>query len=370
MYGGGINNSGSGILTVGNTTFSGNLSENNGGGINNSGTATVVNSTFTGDAHPDGYIGAAGGIDGRSGGSVTVINSIFSDIDTLENCLGITDGGGNLSDDGKCGFPPERTYVDARIGPLASNGGLTQTHALLAGSPALGTAVASACAAEPVGGVDQRGVTRPQGDPVCDSGAYESSLLKPGAQTYTVNSLLDPGDGICNSSECTLREAITAANTNAGSVDTIIFTVTGTITLGADLPALTDSVNITGPGMASLAIDGAGTHHLIVINPSVTAVISALTIRTGTVTPAAAASQCGCAHLSDAAVNNNSAANGGGGLYNTGTATITNVTFSGNTAGYGGGIAHHGSNDHHHGQPVPGQQRRDDAGGGIFSAEP
>ena len=43
VYGGGINNSGSGILTVGNTTFSGNLSENNGGGINNSGTATVVN---------------------------------------------------------------------------------------------------------------------------------------------------------------------------------------------------------------------------------------------------------------------------------------------------------------------------------------
>ena len=34
--------------------------------------------------------------------------------------------------------------------------------------------------------------------------------------TFTVNSTADPGTGICDSTECTLREAITAANAAAG----------------------------------------------------------------------------------------------------------------------------------------------------------
>ncbi len=48
-----------------------------------------------------------------------------------------------------------------RLGSLANNGGLTKTHALLAGSGG------NACEA-----TDQRGVTRPQGA-TCDIGAFE-----------------------------------------------------------------------------------------------------------------------------------------------------------------------------------------------------
>src|SRR5262249_17655867 len=51
------------------------------------------------------------------------------------------------------------------LGPLADNGGPTQTRALLAGSPAIDAA--GACS-----GADQRGVTRPQGA-ACDIAAYE-----------------------------------------------------------------------------------------------------------------------------------------------------------------------------------------------------
>jgi len=44
-------------------------------------------------------------------------------------------------------------------------------------------------------------------------------LTRPGAEaspaTYTVNSTADPGDGTCDGTECTLREAIAAANGNA-----------------------------------------------------------------------------------------------------------------------------------------------------------
>nr|BBJ47930.1 hypothetical protein SAVMC3_05590 [Streptomyces avermitilis] len=51
------------------------------------------------------------------------------------------------------------------MGPLADNGGPTDTTALLPGSPALDAA--DGCPA-----TDQRGVARPQGT-ACDIGAYE-----------------------------------------------------------------------------------------------------------------------------------------------------------------------------------------------------
>lgn len=66
--------------------------------------------------------------------------------------------------------PPHPGLIDPRLGPLASNGGLTATHALLAGSPALDTASAAFCP-----GKDQRGVTRPQGTG-CDVGSFEREV--------------------------------------------------------------------------------------------------------------------------------------------------------------------------------------------------
>jgi hypothetical protein len=56
---------------------------------------------------------------------------------------------------------------DPVLGPLASNGGLTQTMALQSGSPAIDTAAGGYCPA-----TDQRGVARPQGNG-CDIGAFE-----------------------------------------------------------------------------------------------------------------------------------------------------------------------------------------------------
>jgi hypothetical protein len=59
------------------------------------------------------------------------------------------------------------------LGPLAENGGPTQTRMPLAGSPAVDAAANSLCAA-----TDQRGIGRPQdgngdGSAVCDIGAVE-----------------------------------------------------------------------------------------------------------------------------------------------------------------------------------------------------
>jgi hypothetical protein len=66
---------------------------------------------------------------------------------------------------GTCSFGGAFTIVsDALIGPLAGNGGPTQTVKLLSGSPAIG--FTDGCPSR-----DQRGEPRPDED--CDAGSYE-----------------------------------------------------------------------------------------------------------------------------------------------------------------------------------------------------
>ncbi|GIK42112.1 MAG: hypothetical protein BroJett011_59450 [Chloroflexota bacterium] len=85
------------------------------------------------------------------------------------------------------------------------------------------------------------------------------------AASYTINSSADPGDGTCNVTECTLREAISVANTSAGVPDTINFSITGVITLSSSagaLPTLSDNAGVTvngdidGDGNPDVAING------------------------------------------------------------------------------------------------------------------
>ena len=76
--------------------------------------------------------------------------------------------GGNVISDGSCNpESDDQSNTDPLLGPLADNGGPTLTHALLAGSPAIDTALPGACPA-----TDQLGTVRPQGLG-CDVGAFE-----------------------------------------------------------------------------------------------------------------------------------------------------------------------------------------------------
>jgi CSLREA domain-containing protein len=81
------------------------------------------------------------------------------------------------------------------------------------------------------------------------------------AVTFTVNTTSDTGSGGCNSTECTLREAIAVANRVEGA-DTIRFAIPSpgirTIFPTSELPLITDPVTIDGysqPGSSPNTLD-------------------------------------------------------------------------------------------------------------------
>jgi CSLREA domain-containing protein len=149
--------------TIRRSAFAGNIADD-GGGINGGGTLTVSNSTFSGNTAASGGFGRGGGIFNRLEGRLTVKSSTFSGNSagegggiaslgaaTLENTIvaGSTQGGNcsgafatasthNMSDDATCspGFT-QVALADLMLGPLAENGGLTQTIALGSGSVAI-----------------------------------------------------------------------------------------------------------------------------------------------------------------------------------------------------------------------------------------
>jgi hypothetical protein len=197
--GGGIVNQGT--LTVTNSTISGNSTLGvEGGGIwNYNGNLTVTSSTISGNHLSSNFVSESGAGIWNYNGNLTVTSSTISgnsangvsgiytedgnfdgvDPTILRNTIvannnggncgvmttTITDGGGNLSwPDASC----PGINADPLLGPLANNGGLTQTMALLSGSAAIDAGSDANCES-----TDQRGGARPQGSH-CDIGAFES----------------------------------------------------------------------------------------------------------------------------------------------------------------------------------------------------
>jgi CSLREA domain-containing protein len=153
-------------LQLDDVTISGN-SANTGGGALTHAPMSLRNVTVAGNSGT--------GLDGANAGGVDNPQANLRDTivaaNTGGNCgsaLGVRSLGHNLDDGTTCGFsgPGDISNRDAHLGPLADNGGLTQTMALLVNSPAIDAGDGS-CS-----DTDQRGVTRPQG-PACDIGAFE-----------------------------------------------------------------------------------------------------------------------------------------------------------------------------------------------------
>ncbi|MCI0372792.1 MAG: DUF4394 domain-containing protein, partial [candidate division NC10 bacterium] len=141
------------------STVSGNSAAVQGGGLYNYGTAILARTLISGNTAP-------------------TAPEIFSDGTTTADNFNLF---GHSGASGVLGFTPGATDIVPNEIPtatlaltLASNGGPTQTHALVAASPAIDAVTDGSCPPPH----DQRGVTRPQdgdGDTVadCDIGAFE-----------------------------------------------------------------------------------------------------------------------------------------------------------------------------------------------------
>lgn len=212
--------------------------------------------------------------------------------------------------------------------------------------------------------------------------------------TLTVSTIMDE---LNTDGDCSLREAITAANTDAAvdaclagsGEDVIVFApdVTGSITIlptSTPLPTITDSVSIVGPGIgivqvylaasgtvlsfngsgevfsvSGLTVTGLGglttginlsagslTVNSVWISANAsgsgmyiffngTATVISSTITNNNASAGGGIQNLGTLTLIDSTVTNNGAGFGGGGIYNTGTATILNSTITDNETGGG-----------------------------------
>jgi hypothetical protein len=210
--GGGIQNGG--IAAVSESTLSGNTATTYGGGIaNGSGvspnTLTVVSSTLSGNSASNG-----GGVSDIASGTVNTVATIVANTTSGDDCYGsLTDGGYNLDDDGSCGFTSTNHSISGSmtvdLGPLANNGGPTETLLPKAASSAVGVIpnpiTLNGVAVCPR--TDQRGVASASGVN-CTIGAVEVDQVP-------TTSILIPSKGTTLSGVTSLD----ASATNATSVE-------------------------------------------------------------------------------------------------------------------------------------------------------
>jgi CSLREA domain-containing protein len=153
-----------------------------------------------------------------------------------------------------------------------------------------------------------------------------------------VNSLADPGDGVCTNSECTLREAIAAAQ--SGERITFKSNLTGTIALTAGELAIAKGLFIDGPGADRIAVNGQNATRIfrIALGPGVT--ITGLMITRGNAIGefggGILVEDGGRLTLIGSMVTGNSSDHGGG-IRATGPVTLVGTTVAANTAANGGG---------------------------------
>lgn len=303
-----------GIMILKNSTLSGNStgtagtsggdSGGTGGGLFNVASAKVINTTISGNS-TNGFNAPGGGIY-QIGSSLTVINStitgnasvsqvgngiyqstVASGVSILQNTIVAQNIGGpdtfgtfnsfghNLigNADDSTGFTIEdlkgttAAPLNAMLGPLANNGGPTQTHALLAGSPALdaGDNVRAIDADNNALTTDQRGTGRIADSAdagttaTVDIGAYEFHQTLDEISDKTINEdttlslAFAVGDGgpavtsvTATSTNTTLLPNANLSVTGAGAVRTLQATP---VANSSGATTITVTANLSGGGV-------------------------------------------------------------------------------------------------------------------------
>ena len=162
-------------------------------------------------------------------------------------------------------------------------------------------------------------------------------------------------DTVAVDGNCSLREAIQAANTKttvnecthdgSAGADTINLGVTGTISLTGVLSDLNTSLNIVGPGATSLTIrrDTGGDYRLLTILSGAQVSITGVTLANGHMPGylnGGAINNAGILTVTAIVFDGNSTTESGGALENSGTLSVSQSTFVNNHADYYGGGIH------------------------------
>ncbi|MEI6776479.1 MAG: choice-of-anchor Q domain-containing protein [Chloroflexales bacterium] len=171
------------------------------------------------------------------------------------------------------------------------------------------------------------------------------------AANLTVDTLIDENDNSCSDGDCSLRDAITVATTG----DTITF-ATGlagqTITLGSQL-AIAKDLTIDGSSLApQVRVSGNDAVRVLYISSGIVVlrglqIINGKTLTGGTLCPTYCGGGIyvdtnGTLTVSDSTFSGNTASYRGGGITNVGSLTVTGSTFNGNRSSLGGGIRNYG----------------------------
>ena len=344
------------LVTLTNSTISGNNASRIGGGIFNciGNLVYLFNSTVSGNS-TDGH---GGGIH-NGYGTAELTNTMVAKQVSGEDCSGpITSNGHNLDSDGNCSLDaPGDLTADPKLGPLQNNGGRTETHALLPGSPAIDKGNDIYCPS-----TDQRGVPREDGDgngtKTCDIGTYEA----PNAIRVTTTRVSPEPDD-----DCSLIEAINEAqmpgssngDCNTGSLrpDTIILQTRRFYTLttvdntffNSGLPPITSQIIINGnESIIKRSVDaGTPAFRIFVVTSGGDLTIYRTTVVNGLASGSSLIEKYGggifnfgTVKLTNSAVSDSKADHGGGGIANLG-GTVTldnNSTVAFNESINGGGI--------------------------------
>jgi len=347
-----------GNVTVSSSTISG----NGGGGIYpNYGNVTVSSSTISGNV---------GGV--LAGYNATIDNSIVAgntdsgtapDIRPGDGALAVRysligDNTGSGMTEAPVGMPdaegnqiggPINGTIDPMLAPLANNGGLTQTHALMLGSPAIDAGDPTLALPPPF---DQRDTpfVRIYGGRI-DIGAYERQLV--------VDTLSDESDSDFSPGDLSLREAVELANgvtlsnvitfdasLDGGAILLSLGELSITNALTIDAATLPGGVTIDASGNDPTPEEGNGDGSRVFnIDDSNAAADSPVVILGLTLTGGDVSGDGGAIftretlRVTNSTISGNSANNyQGGGISASGNLTVESTTISDNSASTGGGI--------------------------------
>jgi hypothetical protein len=311
--GGGIYNFSGATLTVSNSTLGSN-SASSGGGIGiESGTATVTSCTLTANSAQDGA-GLA-----NLAGTLDLRNTIVAGNRGPQDLTGsVTSGSHNL------------VGGDPRLSPPGNYGGPTRTYALLPDSPARN-------AGDPASAdtTDQRNLLRDPNGPI-DIGAFQTQQ-----DPFLVTTLADPGrlPGLLS-----LREAVALANVLPGD-HTVSFSDAldgGAVRLTAGQLELSGTGGVTTiDGAGRFTLDGGGATRLVQVDPGTTAVLRGLALVNGNASIGAGVYNQGTLTVADCVLYGNVAYSGGA-VQNQGDLTVAGCTLAFNVATIGGAIDNEG----------------------------